>query len=191
MDDPALLSVFGAALGLVAPWEVVSVEFDELLGRLEIGIDFPRGSRFACPEPECSNKACPVHDTMEKRWRHLEFFEHQAFLLARVPRVDCALHGVHLVPVPWARPSSGFTLLLEVAMLTFAAGRPAGQDGPGPRHADLAGARAPCRGGPREARLLLGHRGGPRRDLGPSGPGLRLDLHGSRRPSRHVRHPGS
>jgi hypothetical protein len=48
MDDPALLSVFGAALGLVAPWEVVSVEFDELLGRLEIGIDFPRGSRFAC-----------------------------------------------------------------------------------------------------------------------------------------------
>jgi transposase len=124
VDDPALAAVFGAALGLVPPWQVVSVEFDQLLGRLEIGLDFPRGSRFACPVPECANKACPVHDTLEKRWRHLDFFEHQAFLVARVPRVDCALHGVRLVPVPWARPGSGFTLLMEVAMLTFAAQMP-------------------------------------------------------------------
>jgi len=27
---------------------------------------------------------------------------------------------VHLVAVPWARPGSGFTLLFEVAMLTYA-----------------------------------------------------------------------
>ena len=124
MDDPGLLAVFGAALGLAPPWQVVSVEFDELLGRIEIGLDFPRGSRFACPEPGCANKVCPVHDTMEKRWRHLDFFEHQAYLLARVPRVDCALHGVHLVSVPWARSGSGFTLLMEAAMLTFAAQMP-------------------------------------------------------------------
>lgn len=77
--------MFGAALGLVPPWQVVSVEFDEMLGRLEIGLDFPKGSRFACPEPGCSNRACPVHDTMEKRLRHLDFFEHQAFLVAPRP----------------------------------------------------------------------------------------------------------
>ena len=124
MDDPALLAVFGAALGLAPPWQVVSVEFDDLLGRIEISLDFERGSRFACPEPGCANKVCPVHDTMEKRWRHLDFFEHEAYLLARVPRVDCALHGVHLVPVPWARSASGFTLLMEAAMLTFAAQMP-------------------------------------------------------------------
>lgn len=51
---------------------------------------------------------------------HLDFFEHQAYLTARVPRVRCAEHGVHLVNVPWARPGSGFTLLFEVAMLTYA-----------------------------------------------------------------------
>ena len=96
------------------------MEFDQALGNLEIGLDFPRGSRFACPLEGCGESACPVHDTMEKRWRHLDFFEHQAFLVARVPRVDCAEHGVHLVAVPWARPGSGFTLLMEVAMLTFA-----------------------------------------------------------------------
>jgi transposase len=120
VDDSDLFKMFGAALGLAAPWQVTSVEFDKLLGVLDIGLDFPRGSRFACPHEGCSDSACPVHDTMEKRWRHLDFFEHQAFLSARVPRVDCAEHGVHLVAVPWARPGSGFTLLMEVAMLTFA-----------------------------------------------------------------------
>ena len=120
VDDLDLFKLFSAALGLAPPWQVTSVEFSELLGTLDIGLDFARGSRFACPHEDCSNSACPVHDTLEKRWRHLDFFEHQAFLSARVPRVDCVRHGVHLVPVPWARPGSGFTLLMEVAMLTFA-----------------------------------------------------------------------
>jgi len=124
MEDPGLSAVFGAALGLVAPWQVSSVDFDRGAGRIEIGIDFPRGSRFACPEPSCPNASCPVHDTTDKRWRHLDFFEHEAFLVARVPRVDCAEHGVHLVQVPWARPGSGFTLLMEAAMLTLAAQMP-------------------------------------------------------------------
>jgi transposase len=120
VDDLDLFKMFGAALGLAPPWQVTAVQFDKLLGVLEIGLDFPRGSRFACPHEGCANAACAVHDTMPKRWRHLDFFEHQAFLSARVPRVDCAEHGVHLVAVPWARPGSGFTLLMEVAMLTFA-----------------------------------------------------------------------
>lgn len=116
--------MFGAALGLVPPWQVVTVEFDRHAGTLEIGLDFPRGSHFACPVEGCPQGACPVHDTTDKRWRHLDFFEHQAFLSARVPRVDCPEHGVHLVSVPWARPGSGFSLLMEMAMLTFAAQMP-------------------------------------------------------------------
>jgi transposase len=124
VDDLDLFAMFGAALGLASPWQVTSVQFDKAAGRLEIGLDFSRGSRFACPIEGCANSACPVHDTMEKTWRHLDFFEHQAFLVARVPRVDCGDHGVHMVTVPWARPGSGFTLLMEVAMLTFATQMP-------------------------------------------------------------------
>jgi transposase len=124
VDDPGLFAMFGAALGLGPPWKVVSVAFDQSVGKLEIGLDFPRGSRFACPVEGCRETACPVHDTTEKTWRHLDFFEHQAFLTARVPRVNCAAHAVHLVAVPWARPGSGFTLLMEVAMLTFAKAMP-------------------------------------------------------------------
>jgi transposase len=113
-------AVFGAALGLRDPWQVVSVEFDRGAGRLDIGLDFPRGSRFACPEPGCLESGCPVHDTVDKTWRHLDFFQHQAYLHARVPRVRCGAHGVHLVEVSWARPGSGFTLLFEAALLTYA-----------------------------------------------------------------------
>jgi transposase len=115
-----LNAMFGAALGLAAPWRVVSVGFDQDAGRLDLGLDFPRGARFACPQPDCAEAGCPVHDTVDKTWRHLDFFEHEAYLSARVPRVRCPGHGVHLVGVPWARPGSGFTLLFEVAMLTYA-----------------------------------------------------------------------
>src|SRR5664280_130254 len=87
VEDPGLLAMFGAALGLVPPWQVTSVIFDKEAGKLEIGLDFPRGSRFACPIEGCRESACPVHDTAEKTWRHLDFFEPQAFLAARVPRV--------------------------------------------------------------------------------------------------------
>ncbi len=83
-------------------------------------VGLPTGPRFACAIEGCANSTCPVHDTTDKIWRHLDFFEHQAFLSARVPRVDCTTHGVHFVAVPWARSGSGFTLLMEVAMLTFA-----------------------------------------------------------------------
>ena len=113
-------SVFGAALGLVHPWKVGSVEFDRTAGRLDIGLEFPPGSRFPCPTPDCSQAACGVHDRLDKTWRHLDFFQHEAHLNARVPRVRCPAHGVHLIDVGWARPGSGFTLLFEAAVLTYA-----------------------------------------------------------------------
>src|SRR5688572_19061152 len=107
--------LFKLALGLGEPWEVTGIDFDEDGGRLDLYIDFPRGSRFACPES--ATPECPVHDTEDKEWRHLDFFQHEAYLHARVPRVECKHHGVRLVGVPWARPGSGFTLLFEALLL--------------------------------------------------------------------------
>ena len=103
--------LFRLALGITSPWFVASSGFDAEKKRLDIALDFKAGSRFACPE--CKVEDCPVHDTVEKTWRHLDFFQHQAFLTARTPRVTCTKCGVHLVTVPWARPNSGFTLLFE------------------------------------------------------------------------------
>jgi transposase len=112
------IGLFQAALGLGEPWVVERVEFDPKGGRLDLFLGFPRGQRFPCPEGDLA--ACPVHDTKEKTWRHLDFFQHQAYLHARVPRVKCSVHGTLQVEVPWARPDSGFTLLFEALLLEFA-----------------------------------------------------------------------
>ena len=103
--------LFQLALGITSPWFVASSAFDAGKKRLDIKLDFKAGSRFDCPE--CKAAGCPVHDTVEKTWRHLDFFQHQAFLTARTPRITCDTCGVRLVAVPWARPGSGFTLLFE------------------------------------------------------------------------------
>ena len=103
--------LFQLALGITSPWFVAASDFDAAKKRLDIQLDFKTGSRFDCPE--CKAVGCPVHDTVEKAWRHLDFFQHQAFLTARTPRITCSKCGVRLVTVPWARPGSGFTLLFE------------------------------------------------------------------------------
>jgi zinc-finger of transposase IS204/IS1001/IS1096/IS1165 len=72
------LVLFQAALGLSDPWRVTSVEFDVEAKRLDLGVDFAKGARFRCPE--CERAGCAVKDTEEKTWRHLDFFEHQAYL---------------------------------------------------------------------------------------------------------------
>ena len=116
------IDLFQAALGLVPPWMVADAKFDAEKKRLDIEIDFKVGGRFACPE--CGKTDCPVHDTVKKTWRHLNFFQHQAFLHARVARIDCPDCGVRLVNVPWARPGSGFTLLFEAFVMTLVKGMP-------------------------------------------------------------------
>jgi len=116
------IDLFQLALGLVPPWMVADAKFDADKKRLDIEIDFKTGGRFACPE--CGKADCPVHDTVKKTWRHLNFFQHQAFLHARVPRIDCSNCGVRLVAVPWARPGSGFTLLFEAFVMTLVKGMP-------------------------------------------------------------------
>ncbi len=80
-------------------------------------MDFPRGATFCCPE--CDRAGLKVHDTEEKTWRHLDFFQHQAYLTARVARVVCPEHKVRLVAVPWAGPRSGFTLLFEALVMAM------------------------------------------------------------------------
>ncbi|MGH3934004.1 MAG: transposase family protein, partial [Pseudonocardiaceae bacterium] len=94
--------LFTAALGLSGPWRVTRSEFDAEATRLDLYLGFERGARLACPAKDCAHGGCPVHDTVDKTWRHLDFFQHKALLPARLPRVRCAEHGVRQVEVPWA-----------------------------------------------------------------------------------------
>jgi transposase len=71
--------------------------------------------------PACTHAQHPIHDRAQKTWQHLHFFQYKAFLHAAVPRVKCGHCGkVTQVDVPWARPGSGFTLLMDALVLTLA-----------------------------------------------------------------------
>ncbi len=107
MDQNGLFEV---ALQLSKEWRVVSSEFSGEPPKLGIKLDFKEGTHFCCPECEVKS---PVHDTVEKKWRHLNFWQYETILGARVPRIRCEKCGVKQIDVPWARKGSGFTLMFE------------------------------------------------------------------------------
>ena len=115
------IQLFQMALGLTPPWQVRDCRFDPAKTQLDLDLDFPKGSEFACPECGAPAKA---YDTQDKQWRHLNFFQHTCYLHARLPRVKCDKCGVRQVQVPWARPGSGFTLLFEAYVLALAKNMP-------------------------------------------------------------------
>jgi len=106
--------LFETALGIGPPWYVAGADFDAQAKTLTIRVDFTAGSRFAVPGVAGEH---PVHDTVAKRYRHLNFFQHECFLEVRVPRVRLPDGAVRQVEPPWAGKLSGFTLLFEALVL--------------------------------------------------------------------------
>jgi len=109
--------IFEAALGITAPWFVQGVDFDGDQKTLTIQINFVPGSRFAYPGVEGAH---PVHDTQRKRYRHLNFFQHECYLEVRVPRLRLPDGRVVLIEPEWGGHLSGFTLLFEALVLMLA-----------------------------------------------------------------------
>lgn len=108
--------LFEAALGIAEPWFIQRVDFDTGKKTLTIGIDFIAGSRFAVPGVEGTH---PAHDTVTKRYRHLNFFQHECHLEVRVPRVRLPDGGIRQVEPDWAGRLAGFTLLFEALIMTM------------------------------------------------------------------------
>jgi len=110
--------LFEVALGVEEPIFIEKIEFDNALGELHIHMNFRRGGRFACSA--CGKTECSVHDTTEKTWRHLNFFQYKCYIHFRTPSTKCDDCGVHLFVPFGGRPQSGFTTLFEAFVLTLA-----------------------------------------------------------------------
>ena len=120
-----MASLFTAALGLQAPWQVAKVDLDAAKRRIDFEV-VSTSPRLACPS--CGAADQGVHDRIRRDWRHLDFFQFEAWMHAEVPRVSCSPCGkTSQVPVPWAREGSGFTLLFEALALTMCQGLPVRQ----------------------------------------------------------------
>jgi len=110
-------SLFTSALGLVAPWRVANVELNTAQRHIDFKLtcDAKAGVCPLCHKPEQS-----IHDRRERQWRHLDFFQYEAWLHADVPRIACSGCGkTTQITVPWAREGSGFTALFEALALSL------------------------------------------------------------------------
>lgn len=100
--------IFNLALGLQSPWVIKEISFNLVDGHrvLEIDIGYISGS-FVDEKGRST-----VYDHNDRKWRHLNFFEHECYIKCSVPRIKVA-DGIKTVEVPWARQGSGFTLMFE------------------------------------------------------------------------------
>jgi transposase len=106
--------IFEAALSISTPWYIAGMSFEPSQRKLMIRVDFEVGSRFAVPGHSGEH---PVHDTVTKTYRHLNFFQHECEFEVRMPRVKLPDGSVRQVSPPWAGKLSGFTLLFEAFVL--------------------------------------------------------------------------
>lgn len=113
---------FAVSLQIKEPWKLMHIDFDEEEDAWHLFIDFERGALFSCPH---CGAMCTAHDTEMKKWRHLDFWTWKTYMHARVPRTGCdACKRVTLVPVPWSRSTSHFTLLFDAWAMRLMAEMP-------------------------------------------------------------------
>lgn len=130
MDNTAL---FTAALQLEYPWKVTNVEFlpDEdnpVKMTLHITVGFEKGAKFIFfyedgsiwSDEDGNPIECTAHDTVDRTWRHLNFFQYETYIHAKMPKVSDGQGHCPTVQAPWARKNSGFTLLFESWVLELA-----------------------------------------------------------------------
>ena len=111
-------ALFENALGIIDPWKVTSIDFDKSKKKLDICIDFTRGATFLDDSVKGENKKeYKAYDTVQKTWKHLNFFEHECYLHARIPRIKKDDGSIKMIPPPWNGAVSGFTLLFEALLM--------------------------------------------------------------------------
>jgi transposase len=105
------IALFSRLLALEKPWRVERVSLDPQERSIDIRRIHRRNARFPCPE--CGRRS-PLHDhALSRSWRHLDHGDCTTWLHAQVPRVDCPVHGIRRVHVPWAPPGARFTIAFE------------------------------------------------------------------------------
>src|ERR1700691_5557563 len=90
--------LYARILGIKPPWTVSDVKLDEKGKSVDVVLQCGDHTPVC---PECG-KSAPGYDRRERRWRHLDTCQFQTILVAQVPRVECEVHGVKQVRVPWA-----------------------------------------------------------------------------------------
>jgi transposase len=93
--------IFSLALGLEEPWFVEEVNLENSentsTSKLHIHINFRKGHEFVSEAGQTGKG----YDTEEKVWRHLNFFQHECYLHARVPRIKQQDGKIRQITIPF------------------------------------------------------------------------------------------
>jgi len=98
-------------LGITAPWVVSRVALNIEEVAVYVHLIESADASWCCPT--CGGPATLYDHREQRTWRHLDSCQFQTYLVAAVPRVRCATHGVLTAEVSWSVPNSRFTLLFE------------------------------------------------------------------------------
>lgn len=114
MEDREL---YRRILGLAAPWYVASVDLHAQPREVHIHLAHQEAPSWPCGECGAASK---LYDHQpERQWRHLDTCQYRTILHAEPPRSQCPTHGVRVVKLPWAEPSSRFTALFEALAISW------------------------------------------------------------------------
>jgi transposase len=108
MEDREL---YRRILGIEDPWYVASVDLQ--LQPKEVHVFLAHEDLPSWPCAECGAASKLYDHQPERQWRHLDTCQYHTILHAEPPRSQCPTHGVRVVKLPWAEPSSRFTALFE------------------------------------------------------------------------------
>jgi transposase len=114
MEDREL---YGRILGIQSPWSVAAVDLQPASGEVHIYLSHDALPEWPCPE--CATPSRLYDHQPERRWRHLDTCQYRTILHAEPPRCQCPNHGVRVVKLPWAEPSSRFTALFEALAIAW------------------------------------------------------------------------
>jgi len=110
--------LFSTLLGLTRPWSVQQVDIVSAHNRVDLWIGHESGIRFACPT---CGQHCAVYDHAPERiFRHLDTCGHKTLLHVRLPRVQCAEHGVQVILSDFGENRSGLTYAFESHVIAVA-----------------------------------------------------------------------
>ncbi|MBN1131334.1 MAG: ISL3 family transposase [Chitinispirillaceae bacterium] len=113
----ATTSFFESILGIKRPWYITQVTHSNDNNRVDLYVEHDKGIRFPCPVCE---EFCSIYDhAPEREFRHLNVFNYKTYIHVRVPRVDCARHGIQQIVHGLSAPNSTVTYDFERMVIDF------------------------------------------------------------------------
>lgn len=113
------VDLFQLVLQLSDPWRVIDIYYEDNIemkeSELHIVVGYAKGAKFK----DKDGLFYKPFGTVEKTWRHLNFFQHRCYLHCNVPRIHTQAGETKMVEVPWSRKHHGFTLLFESVVKTI------------------------------------------------------------------------